>query len=133
MNRKVNLRFNELLFALALLSYISAAVGEDLSKEELDAWFEDDARSDPFSTADVNEGELEFLTTPPDKPTLYSANQLTIHATSLQDGWVNMYQCYENLDAVKDAQVQGQQRQHERDETDPLPDRQLRYLVSRRY
>ncbi|MCG6970358.1 MAG: hypothetical protein LJE85_11370 [Gammaproteobacteria bacterium] len=83
----------------------------DLSKEALEAWFENDAQSTPFSTDNVNEGELAFLTTPPEKPTLHSDNRLTINAASLQDGWVDMAQCYNNLDAVKDAQVVYQYKQ----------------------
>ena len=96
---------------LMLVLIASAAASEDLSKEELETWFEDDSRAMPFSTADINEGELEFLTTLPEKPTLHSANRLTISASSLHDGWVDMYQCYENLDAVKDAQVVYQYKQ----------------------
>ena len=94
-----------------LLCAANTGMSEELSKEQLEAWFEDDTRSEPFSTADVNDGELEFLPSPPEKPTLHSANQLTISASSLQDGWVSMYQCYENLDAVKDAQVVYQYKQ----------------------
>jgi len=111
MIQRINPAINKFLFALTLSLFFSVGRGEDFTKEELDAWFEDDTRSDPFSTADVNEGELEFLATPPEKPTLHSANQLTISASSPQDGWVDMYQCYENLDAVKDAQVVYQYKQ----------------------
>lgn len=111
MKHKFYLRVIKILFALVVLFYIRAGTGEDLTKEELDAWFEDDSQSLPFDTSDVNEGELAFLSAPPEKPTLHSANQLTISASSLQDGWVNMYQCYENLDAVKDAQVVYQYKQ----------------------
>jgi len=90
---------------ILFLLWSNTAAGADLSREELEAWFEDDSRSLPFSTDDVNEGELEFLAVPPEKPTLHSANRLTIRASSLDDGWVGMYQCYNHLDAVKDAQV----------------------------
>jgi len=100
----------KLSVTLLLLLFANPGVSDDLSQKELDAWIEDDTRPDPFSTADVNEGALEFIT-PPEKPTLHSANQLTIRASSLQDGWVDMYQCYENLDAVKDAQVVYQYKQ----------------------
>jgi hypothetical protein len=101
------------IFWIYLVLLLHSAIGrsEELIKEELDAWFEDDSRSSPFDTSEVNEGELEFLTTPPKKPVLHSANRLTISPSSLQDGWVGMYQCYQHLDAVKDAQVVYQYKQ----------------------
>jgi hypothetical protein len=88
-----------------MLSGNTTAGSSDLSEEELEAWFEDDSRSTPFSTDDVNEGDLAFITIPPEKPTLHSDNRLSITETSLKDGWVGMHQCYNHLDAVKDAQV----------------------------
>jgi hypothetical protein len=108
MNRRYPQR---IWFVLILLFYSTVGSSADLSKEALEAWFEDDSQSTPFSTDDVNEGELTFLTTPPEKPTLHSDNRLTINATSLQDGWVGMAQCYNHLDAVKDAQVVYQYQQ----------------------
>lgn len=96
---------------LAFLMYGASGLGDDLSKEELETWFKDDSRALPFDTSEVNEGELEFLATPPEKSALHSANQLTIKPSSLQNGWVGMYQCYQHLDAVKDAQVVYQYKQ----------------------
>lgn len=92
-------------FFMSWLSASPGAAGADLSKEELEAWFEDDSRSAPFSTDEVNEGKLALLTKPPEKPILHSDNRLSITETSLNDGWVGLYQCYNHLDAVKDAQV----------------------------
>lgn len=56
-------------------------------------------------TADVNEGELHFLTAPPDRPVHHHQNRITIRESSLEDGWVRLDQCHEHLDAVPDAQV----------------------------
>ena len=56
-------------------------------------------------TADVNEGELRFLTTPPDRPVHYHQNRITILDSSLEDGWVRLDQCHRNLDAVPNAEV----------------------------
>lgn len=56
-------------------------------------------------TAAVNEGELRFLTTPPDKPVHHHHNRITILDRSLEDGWVRLEQCHEHLDAVPDAQI----------------------------
>lgn len=53
----------------------------------------------------VNEGELHFL--PPGSAAGAHAhrNQIAIRAESLEDGWVSLVQCHENLDAVPAAQV----------------------------
>lgn len=56
-------------------------------------------------TADVNEGELRFLTAPPDRPVHHHHNRITILDSSLEDGWVHLDQCHRNLDAVPEAQV----------------------------
>ena len=92
-----------LILCLLLLG-VSKGNAQEPTQEELEKWFEDDSRFLPFET-DISEGDLEFLAAPPEKPTLHSQNQLTITKTSISSGWVGMYQCYENLDAVPDAQV----------------------------
>ncbi len=56
-------------------------------------------------TAAVSEGELRFLTTPPEKPVHHHQNRITIFDRSLEDGWVRLEQCHEHLDAVPDAQI----------------------------
>ncbi len=56
-------------------------------------------------TADVNEGELHFLTTPPDRPVHHHHNRITIRDSSLEDGWVQLDQCHRNLNAVPSAEV----------------------------
>lgn len=56
-------------------------------------------------TADVNEGELNFLTAPPDRPVHHHHNRITILDSSLEDGWVRLDQCHRNLDAVPSAEI----------------------------
>ncbi len=56
-------------------------------------------------TAEVNEGELHFLTTPPERPVHHHHNRITILDSSLEDGWVRLDQCHRNLDAVPSAEV----------------------------
>ncbi|MGQ9685038.1 MAG: hypothetical protein ACUVT2_01855 [Thiobacillaceae bacterium] len=56
-------------------------------------------------TADVNEGQLHFLTAPPDRPVHHHHNRITILDSSLEDGWVRLDQCHTNLDAVPSAEV----------------------------
>lgn len=76
-----------------------AAPAPPMSAEELDAWF------NGKSTAEVNEGELTFLTTPPDKPVHHHQNRIRITEDSLKSGWTELEQCHDNLDAVPRAQI----------------------------
>ncbi|MCP5276985.1 MAG: hypothetical protein H6935_01325 [Thiobacillus sp.] len=57
------------------------------------------------SIADVNEGELKFLTTPTEKPVHHHQNRITIDDASLETGWIHLEQCHSNLDAVPTTQV----------------------------
>ncbi|MGW8228996.1 MAG: hypothetical protein ACWGOW_08845, partial [Gammaproteobacteria bacterium] len=68
----------------------------------LENWFQHDEIS---STEAISEGELRFLIEAPTKPILHSLNILTVYPTSLDDGWVDLSQCYDNLDPVAEAEV----------------------------
>lgn len=57
------------------------------------------------SASDVNEGQLHFLATQPDKPVHHHQNRIVIDAASLDTGWVILKQCHDNLDAVPRAQI----------------------------
>lgn len=62
-----------------------------------DAFPEDD----PFDRIDtVNDGQLEFLSTPPTGATHHHENRIRITSDSLLDGWVMLEQCHRNLDPV---------------------------------
>lgn len=69
------------------------------------AWSSDPDELFFKGTADVNEGELHFLTTPPDRPVHHHQNRITILDSSLEDGWVRLDQCHKHLDAVPSAEV----------------------------
>jgi hypothetical protein len=75
---------------------------EEQSRSEPDWWLEQEELT---ATDSVSEGKLRFLLEPPAKPVLHSLNRLTVLASSLDDGWINLYQCYQNLDPVADAEV----------------------------
>lgn len=75
---------------------------------EQEAWLEDDSEQ---RARDVNEGELAFLPGPPDPAVLHSDSHLTITPQSLDTGWVDLEQCYRNLDAVPEMQVVYQYKQ----------------------
>ena len=69
------------------------------------AWSSDPDELFFKGTADVNEGELRFLTNPSDRPGTTSYNRISILDSSLENGWVRLDWCHQNLDAVPDAQV----------------------------
>jgi hypothetical protein len=91
-----------LLLCIALPS--PAYAERELTREELEAWFEDDSRDSPLDYK-ISDATLTFLARLPDKPVPHSKSQLQILPTSADDGWVNLSQCYDRLDAVPDAQV----------------------------
>ena len=64
-----------------------------------------DALDAQFSTRDVNEGELEFLTGRPQGRILRTTNRLTITPDSLHSGWVRLAQCQSSLDPIDSIQV----------------------------
>jgi len=90
-----------IILILALFSFDLYA-DDGMTPEELEKWFNDDRY---FSTEHVNEGELEFLSEPPQKPVLHSFNTLTVSQESIQSGWVLLEQCYKHLVPVPDAEV----------------------------
>ena len=83
-----------------ILAVLAAAAGAD--GESGDDWFDDDLEE---RIEQVSDGELEFLSKPPDVPVHYHRNALTLDETSLEDGWARLSQCHEHLDAVPRAQI----------------------------
>jgi len=75
-----------------------------MSPEELEEWFNSDVDETARALA-VNEGELVFLAAPPANAVHHLRNRLTLGAESLRDGFVELYQCHDHLDAVHEAQV----------------------------
>ncbi|HID49808.1 MAG TPA: hypothetical protein EYP40_09420, partial [Chromatiales bacterium] len=85
-----------------------APTGTTAFTPEQEAWLEDDSEQ---RARDVNEGELTFLPGPPDPKALHSASRLAITVRSIDTGWVDLEQCYRNLDAVPEMQVVYQYKQ----------------------
>ena len=85
----------------------SVAATEFQSSEQLEQWFSDELQSDEERALAVNEGELVFLSDPPEKAVHHIQNILTISDSvdSLVNGWVNLFQCHDNLDAVAASQI----------------------------
>lgn len=90
------------ILGLAIGLATAGARAQDPSREQLEEWFNAPPEK---SAASVNEGELVFLTRLPGKPVHHHQNALVIRETSLDDGWTELTQCHENLDAVPAAQI----------------------------
>lgn len=94
-----------LLWTLLCFHLAPPATAEEMSSEELERWFNEDADDDTARALAVNEGPLVFLTQPLVKPVHHSHNTLVIDANSLTSGWVKLTQCHSNLDAVAASEV----------------------------
>jgi hypothetical protein len=82
------------------------SLGNEPSLTELERWLESDEMLPPSaSTEHVNEGTLVFLMRPPARQVHHHQNHLTINTASLRNGWVQLYQCHENLDRVPATQI----------------------------
>lgn len=75
---------------------------ETMSYEEAEALFNADFEED---LPKVNRGELTILETPPGGDHLRISNIITIRDTSLDDGWVDLQQCHDNIEAFPRAEI----------------------------
>jgi len=101
------LKHRKLFASVLFVSVLASITGMKSSEsEDWEKWFNSDATDDAEARAlAVNEGDLEFLTSPPDKPPHELHNKFKIDSTSLKDGWIDLVQCHENLDKVGAAQI----------------------------
>ncbi|MCG8487641.1 MAG: alpha/beta hydrolase [Chromatiales bacterium] len=81
---------------LLALMIATTSYGETLTDEE-DFWEE--------PQVEVNEGVLEFLSQPPEKPVHHHQNLIMITLSSLQNGWVELSQCHHHLDPVPRLEI----------------------------
>jgi len=87
--------------ALLLAALLPSLACAALSEEEM--FFK--------GVADVNNGDLRFLSQAPQTPVHHHQNQITLNADSLVTGWARLEQCHTHLDPVPDMQiVYGQDR-----------------------
>ncbi len=89
-----------LLLLVSIFATSMARSQADRNGEE--DWFVDD--TDALIDA-INEGELNFLDTPPDKPVHHHHNTFIILESSIETGWIKLVQCHENLDKFPRAQI----------------------------
>lgn len=90
---------------LIVFALVSISGMKSMTAEELEEWFYDDNDDAEARALAVNEGDLEFLAAPPDKPPHELHNKFTISSSSLKDGWIDLVQCHDNLDKVPAAQI----------------------------
>ncbi len=98
----------DILLGIAALCLVTTVSAAEPTAEQL-RWLESDELAPP--EFQVNTGELEFLATPPDKPVPHSDNTFWITPTTLEDGWLRLRQCHENLDPVPELEVTYQYKQ----------------------
>lgn len=89
-----------LIFGFAIISLMGMKATN--TDDEWERFVNDDSEERALA---VNEGDLEFLIAPPDKPPHVLHNKLVINSQSLKDGWVDLVQCHENMDKVSIAEI----------------------------
>lgn len=53
----------------------------------------------------VSEGELRFLSEPPEKDVHFHNNRMQLNADSIKTGWAKLEQCHKHLDAQDSVQI----------------------------
>jgi hypothetical protein len=92
------------IFLLLCFTAIALAVRPAIA--EIDDWEEIERQMAQEQKAlEVNEGQLQLLDRPPEAASHHHQNRLLITTRSLSDGWVTMYQCHSDLDAVPATQI----------------------------
>lgn len=87
------------IIALLALALLPASPARADTEQD---WFD---RAVAESTDRVNEGRLVFLDSAPKKPAHFQQNHVVIAEHSLDDGWVDLHQCHDSLDAVPRSQI----------------------------
>lgn len=82
---------------LGILLSLPLTAQAEFSQQALD-WLNDD--SEQPDARQVNEGQLTFLAPISDRRVLHSTSELFISPASLDNGWVELRQCYRQLDPV---------------------------------
>jgi len=93
-----------LLFGILLAFIVPVWAGAEPSREALENWFESDDQALPYID-NISEGELRFLPKLQRKRVPTMVNEITILNASVETGWVNIYQCHEDLDPITAVEV----------------------------
>jgi len=93
-----------MIVLFATLCSQSIAASDEISREELERWFNSDS-TDPPRYREVNDGHLVFLTGERDPSLHHHFNSVTILPESLSSGWILLEQCHQNIDKVPAAEI----------------------------
>ena len=88
--------------AVLLVSLFASVVASSRADRDWETYWPGD--DDEVIDA-INEGELNFLDKPPDKPVHHHHNTFIIQQNSIETGWIKLLQCHENLDTFGRAQI----------------------------
>ena len=88
---------------LLLVSIFATSVARSQTDKNWETYWPDDD-TDKIIDA-INEGELNFLDKPPDKPVYHSQNTFIVLKSSIETGWIKLVQCHENLDKFPRVQI----------------------------
>jgi hypothetical protein len=92
-----------LLMAGGLLSAAALAGERAASTDSFDDdWLNSDPEAEHYA---INDGQLTFLSQPPQQPVHHYQNTLIVKPESLRDGWVKMIQCHDHLDRFPSVQI----------------------------
>lgn len=96
--------FASIFFSLLVTSF---AYSQDLSKKQLDRWLNNPDAPIPAAKKHrkINEGKLAFLDPGIHQRVMHSENRIFIDSSSLKTGWVELQQCYHQLDEFPRVQV----------------------------
>ena len=97
-------KFIVITLVAGMLSLFGSSIANEITPEELEKWFNSDTL-DPPNYSYVNEGELVFLKTKPKKSIHHHSSLMIIEEKSLNDGWVKMRQCHNNMDVFGEVQI----------------------------
>jgi len=97
-------KISVLLLVTGIVSLIGSLTANEVSPEDLEKWFNSD-NLDPPNYTYVNEGELVFLKIKPEKTIHHHYSLMIIEENSLNDGWVKMRQCHQNMDIFSQVQI----------------------------
>jgi hypothetical protein len=87
---------------LLLVSLFASAVASSRADIDWETYWPGD--DDEVIDA-INEGELNFLDKPTDKPVHHHHNKITVLKSSIKTGWIKLQQCHDNLDIFPRVQI----------------------------
>lgn len=95
------------IFAIITIFSTTLSYSQEFTKQQIDKWLNNPNAPLPVvkKQRKINEGNLVFLDRIKHKFVMHSENKIQITKSSLQDGWVNLNQCYKQLDAFPRVQV----------------------------